>query len=68
MADQRHVNVRRQDLPDRSFNIEMLSVSNEWLKDWPKANQALTELPRINRVTIEHKTLGTITRLFMGVN
>lgn len=52
----------------RRFDIEMLSAGNEWLKDWPKANQAFTALPRVNRVTIEHKTLGTMTRLFMGVN
>ncbi|BCN94324.1 type II secretion system protein J [Thiomicrorhabdus immobilis] len=50
------------------FDIELLTSSNEWVKDWPRANLGLTDLPRASRVTIKHKTLGTITRLFMGID
>lgn len=50
------------------FDIELLNSGNEWVKDWPSANLTLTALPRVTRVTIKHKTLGTITRLFMGLD
>lgn len=50
------------------FEVEMLNLANEWVKDWPAPEQSLDALPKLNRVTIEHKSLGTISRLFMGVN
>lgn len=49
------------------FDIELLTANKAWVKEWPAENEALTTLPAISRVTIEHKTFGTITRLFMGV-
>ncbi|WP_029408596.1 type II secretion system minor pseudopilin GspJ [Thiomicrorhabdus sp. Milos-T2] len=49
------------------FDIELLTAKKAWVKEWPAENEPLTTLPAISRVTIEHKTFGTITRLFMGV-
>lgn len=51
----------------KRFDVELLTAKKAWVKDWPRANQGLTDLPRISLITIEHKTFGTITRLFMGV-
>jgi general secretion pathway protein J len=50
------------------FDVEMLSQNNEWTKDWPLPNQPLNALPKLTKVKIEHKQLGNISRLFMGVN
>ncbi|WP_321325766.1 type II secretion system minor pseudopilin GspJ [Thiomicrorhabdus sp.] len=49
------------------FDIELLSANNHWVQSWPASSQALSALPRAIKVTIEHKTLGKLSRLFLGV-
>lgn len=49
------------------FDIELLNANNQWVRSWPVSNQALNALPRAIKVTIAHKKLGTLSRLFLGV-
>lgn len=49
------------------FDVALLNQTNQWLKAWPEPNQPMNDLPKAVKVTIEHKTLGTLSRLFMGV-
>ncbi|GAB6069256.1 GspJ family T2SS minor pseudopilin variant XcpW [Thiomicrorhabdus hydrogeniphila] len=50
-----------------AFDIELLNSSSQWVKSWPAPNQSLDALPKAVKVTIKIETLGTISRLFLGV-
>ncbi|WP_040727431.1 type II secretion system minor pseudopilin GspJ [Thiomicrorhabdus sp. Kp2] len=50
------------------LDVELLNASDKWVDSWPAPTQTLDELPKATRIVIEHKTLGTLSRLYMGVS
>lgn len=51
-----------------SFEIELMNAQKSWVRDWPVRGQSNKALPVLSRLTLEHKELGKINRLFMGIN
>jgi len=51
-----------------AFSVRQLNQKNAWQADWPEFEQAKTDLPRMTEITIELDGMGTVRRLFSGVD